>query len=133
LVRHLRHFLAARVRITICGLIKGDHRLLFNVLVPALLYIVAGAAMHSFVPAVPIWGWVAGFIIVNTVVNYIGIEMTARVNRYMLVAECINGFGTSATATSLRGRWAEPLRRHSAPGSGRRRGYGALAAPRWNC
>lgn len=69
------------------GFLAGWLILLDYVLVPALLYIVAGAAMHSFVPAIPIWLWVAFFIVVNTAVNYLGIEMTARVNRYMLIAE----------------------------------------------
>jgi amino acid transporter len=71
------------------GFLSGWLILLDYVLVPALLYIVAGAAMHSFVPGVPIWVWVAGFIVLNTVVNYFGIEITARVNRVMLVGELI--------------------------------------------
>jgi amino acid transporter len=45
--------------------------------------------MHSLVPAIPVWLWLAAFVIVNTVVNYLGIQMTARVNRFMLVAELI--------------------------------------------
>ncbi len=45
--------------------------------------------MHSFVGAIPVWAWVVGFIVFNTIVNYAGIEITARVNRYMLVAELI--------------------------------------------
>ena len=31
----------------------------------------------------------AAFVVLNTVVNYLGIQMTARVNRYMLIAELI--------------------------------------------
>jgi amino acid transporter len=33
--------------------------------------------------------WLIGFVILNTVVNYMGIEMTAKVNKVMLVAELI--------------------------------------------
>jgi amino acid transporter len=33
--------------------------------------------------------WVVGFIVLNTVINYFGIELTARANRIMLVAELI--------------------------------------------
>jgi amino acid transporter len=69
------------------GFLAGWQILLDYVLVPALLYIVAAAAMHSFVPGIPVWLWVVGFILANTAINYLGIEMTARVNRLMLLAE----------------------------------------------
>ena len=71
------------------GFLAGWVILLDYVLVPALLYLVASAAMASFVPAIPIWGWLIGFIVLNTVVNYLGIEMTARMNKIMLVAELV--------------------------------------------
>ena len=71
------------------GFLAGWLILLDYVLVPALLYIIAALAMHSFVASVPVWGWVVLFIVVNTVVNFFGIEMTARVNRIMLVAELV--------------------------------------------
>jgi amino acid transporter len=63
--------------------------LLDYVLVPALLYLVAAVAMNSTVPAVPVWVWLVGFVVLNTVVNYFGIEFTARVNKLMLVAELV--------------------------------------------
>src|SRR5690242_16411195 len=56
------------------GFLAGWQILLDYVLVPALLYIVAGAAMHSFVPGLPVFAWIALFVIANTVVNYFGIE-----------------------------------------------------------
>lgn len=71
------------------GFLAGWAIFLDYVLVPALLYLVSGIAMHSFVPAVPVWLWLAGFVVLNTVVNYFGIETTARVNRIMLVGELI--------------------------------------------
>ena len=71
------------------GFVAGWALLLDYILVPALLYIVSGVAMTSFVPAVPVWVWVLGFIVLNTVVNYFGIELTARVTKYMLIAELV--------------------------------------------
>ncbi|MGH3344662.1 MAG: APC family permease [Carbonactinosporaceae bacterium] len=71
------------------GFVAGWAILLDYILVPALLYIVSGVAMHSFVPAVPVWVWVLGFIAMNTVINYFGIELTARVNKVMLIGELI--------------------------------------------
>ena len=71
------------------GFLAGWMILLDYVLVPALLYLIAAIAMNSLVSVVPVWLWLIGFVILNTVVNYMGIEMTARVNRVMLVAELI--------------------------------------------
>jgi amino acid transporter len=71
------------------GFIAGWQILLDYILVPALLYIVSGIAMHSFVPGIPVWAWVVGFIVLNTIVNYFGIEITARTNRIMLIGELI--------------------------------------------
>jgi len=71
------------------GFIAGWMILLDYVLVPGLLYLIAAVAMNSIVSAVPIWLWLVGFVVLNTVVNYLGIEFTARVNKIMLVAELI--------------------------------------------
>ncbi len=71
------------------GFMAGWLILLDYVLVPALLYIVAALAMHSFVAAVPVWAWIVLFIVVNTAVNYFGIRITARVNMIMLAAELL--------------------------------------------
>jgi amino acid transporter len=71
------------------GFIAGWMILLDYVLVPGLLYLIASVAMNSIWSAVPIWGWLIGFVVLNTVVNYLGIEFTARVNKIMLIAELI--------------------------------------------
>lgn len=71
------------------GFIGGWMITLDYLLVPALLYVVSGVAVHSFIPSVPVWVWVVLFIVANTGVNYFGIEITVRVMRYMLVAEVI--------------------------------------------
>jgi amino acid transporter len=73
----------------VAGFLGGWLILLDYILVPALLYIVAGVAMHSFIAAVPVWAWVAGFVVLNTAINYAGIALTARVNKIVLVAELI--------------------------------------------
>lgn len=71
------------------GFLAGWMILLDYVLVPGLLYLIAGVAMSSIVPAVPVWLWVVAFVILNTVVNYFGIETTARINKLMLIAELV--------------------------------------------
>jgi amino acid transporter len=71
------------------GFIAGWMILLDYVLVPGLLYLIAGVAMHSIVSSIPVWVWLIGFVVLNTVVNYLGIEFTARINKLMLIAELI--------------------------------------------
>src|SRR3954454_10604204 len=71
------------------GFLAGWVIILDYVLVPALLYLIASVAMNSLVPAIPVWVWLIAFVVLNTVVNYLGIEMTAKVNKVMLVAELI--------------------------------------------
>lgn len=71
------------------GFLTGWGILLDYVLIPGLLYLVAAVAMNSIVSAVPVWIWLVAFVVLNTVVNYLGIEMTAKVNRIMLIGELI--------------------------------------------
>ncbi len=90
------------------GFLAGWMILLDYVLVPGLLYLIAGVAMNSLVPAVPVWLWLVGFVLLNTAVNYLGVEMTSKVNTYMLVGELVVllvfvGFGLAALASG-RGR-----------------------------
>ncbi|MFC0099228.1 APC family permease [Micromonospora marina] len=71
------------------GFLAGWVILLDYVLVPGLLYLVASVAMHATVPGVPVWAWLIGFVAVNTVVNSVGIRMTAVVTRVMLIGELL--------------------------------------------
>lgn len=71
------------------GFLAGWVILLDYILVPSLLYLVAAAAMSAFVPAVPIWAWLIGFVLLNTVVNYLGIKLTAQVVKVFLIGELV--------------------------------------------
>ncbi|MFJ1757788.1 APC family permease [Kitasatospora sp. NPDC088134] len=71
------------------GFLAGWMILLDYVLVPGLLYLIAGVAMNSLVASVPVWLWVVGFVLLNTVVNYLGIETTAKVNKAVLIGELV--------------------------------------------
>ncbi len=71
----------------IAGFFSGWLILLDYLLVPSLLYLISAVALRPIFPAVPAWMWLAGFISINALVNLLGIEFTARVNRYMLIME----------------------------------------------
>src|SRR5476649_1335387 len=69
------------------GFFSGWLILLDYILVPSLLYLFSAVALRPIFPAVPAWVWLTGFISFNAVANLLGIEFTARVNRYMLARE----------------------------------------------
>jgi amino acid transporter len=71
------------------GFLSGWMILLDYVLVPGLLYLIASIAMNSLISSVPVWLWLVGFVLLNTAVNYMGIETTAKVNKIMLVGELV--------------------------------------------
>ena len=71
------------------GVLSGWMILLDYVLVPGLLYLIASIAMNSLIGSVPVWLWLVGFVLLNTAVNYMGIETTAKVNKIMLVGELV--------------------------------------------
>ncbi|MEH0109780.1 APC family permease [Tersicoccus sp. MR15.9] len=73
----------------VLGFVAGWMILLDYVLIPALLYLAAAIAMNGMLPDIPLWAWLIAFVVLNTVINYLGIEFTARVNKVMLVLELL--------------------------------------------
>jgi amino acid transporter len=70
--------------------------------------------MNSTIPAVPVWAWLIGFILINTLVNSLGIRMTAMVTWIMLAGEAIVlavfiGVGTWAVASGKGHLTLDPL------------------------
>jgi amino acid transporter len=77
------------------GFIAGWAILLDYLLLPALNYVAAAIAIHTAIPFVPPAVWVVLMLGFATVVNYFGIETTARANFIML------GFQLLLMAVSL--------------------------------
>src|ERR1700685_967769 len=73
----------------IAGFFSGWLILLDYILVPRRLYLFSAVALRPIFPGVPAWVWLAAFISFNAVVNLLGIEFTARVNRSMLAMELV--------------------------------------------
>lgn len=71
------------------GFLAGWAILLDYLLVPTLLYVTGAAALAAVLPGVPQWLWVVIFVVVNTVVNLVGIEISAWANRLFLVGELV--------------------------------------------
>jgi amino acid transporter len=86
------------------GFITGWAILLDYILVPGLLYLVAAVAMNATVPQVPVWAWLVGFVLLNTIINLRGIRMTFTFIKVMIAAELavlvlFLGVGVWAVAT----------------------------------
>jgi amino acid transporter len=71
----------------IAGFFSGWLILLDYILVPSLLYLFSAVALRPIFPAVPAWIWLTAFISFNAAANLVGLGLTVRINRYMLVVE----------------------------------------------
>ncbi|HBC97166.1 MAG TPA: amino acid permease [Clostridium sp.] len=73
----------------IVGFFAGWSILLDYAFIPALLYLLSGAALHDIMPSIPIFLWAFIFIICNTLINIRGIEIAAKANKILLVFQFI--------------------------------------------
>ncbi|HEY1632290.1 MAG TPA: APC family permease [Rhizomicrobium sp.] len=80
---------AARAIGPAVGFFAGWAILLDYLLLPTLSFVVCAIAMHAVLPGVPEWIWVVSLLALSTLVNYLGIRATARVNLVMLVLQFI--------------------------------------------
>lgn len=71
------------------GFIAGWAILVDYILVPALVYLVAALWLAAEIPAIPVWGWVAAFVVINTILNFLGIDVMARSMWVMLGIELL--------------------------------------------
>ncbi len=69
------------------GFIAGWLILLDYIFIPSLLYVIVGEWCIALVPSLPMWIWIAMFIVVNTLINVKGIESTARVDFVFFIVE----------------------------------------------
>ncbi len=76
---------ASRSLGALAGFFAGWAILLDYLLMPALFYVAGAIALHSAVPAIPQWIWVSAQILFATIVNYFGIETTARANSVLFI------------------------------------------------
>lgn len=68
------------------GFLTGWVILLDYLLIPALCYVVA-ANVLSGITGIPVFAWLAAFILFNTVINIIGIDATAKTNNLFVICQ----------------------------------------------
>ena len=69
----------------VAGFFAGWLILLDYILVPALCYVFSVVALRPLLPGVPDWIWIVSFVSLNAVINVRGVQLGARVNRFMLM------------------------------------------------
>ncbi|WP_462182858.1 APC family permease [Klebsiella variicola] len=71
------------------GFAAGWLLILDYLLIPALTYVIAAAALNQLFPLFPRWLWILMFLGIGTVSNVSGIEITARVNKVFLTLQLL--------------------------------------------
>jgi amino acid transporter len=71
------------------GFFAGWAILLDYLLIPTLLYVFAAESMVGLFPDTPRWIWAVVFVVVNTVINLLGIGSLKIVNRVFLAVELV--------------------------------------------
>ena len=71
------------------GFISGWAILMDYLLIPMLNYLFIATFMRPVFPNVPGWAWVVVAIVVVTVINYLGIQVTAWANNILVVAQFV--------------------------------------------
>jgi amino acid transporter len=71
------------------GFLIGWSVILDYLLVPPLMYLFGALALQAIMPGVPLLVWVVLFIGLATIINYRGVELTMKVNKYILGGQLI--------------------------------------------
>jgi len=98
------------------GFFAGWLILLDYILLPALLYLVSATALHNMIPFFPKFFWLMIFVVINTGINILGIEITAKANRLVLFLELLVFFiflivGITAVSNHINEpvSWIQPI------------------------
>ncbi|WP_175782751.1 APC family permease [Burkholderia anthina] len=71
------------------GFIAGWMLILDYLLIPALTYVVAAAALSQLFPVIPRSVWIVVFLGIGTVTNYVGVQATAAVNKFFMYTQML--------------------------------------------
>jgi len=80
---------AARSLGDLPGFVAGWAILLDYLFIPTLIYVACAIAMHSVLPMIPKPFWIISFLTAATLINYFGIETTARMTFILLAFQLL--------------------------------------------
>lgn len=71
------------------GFLSGWVILIGYMFLPMLNYLVSAIFLSAAIPQIPVWAWVVAFIIIVTIVNHFGIQLTDIFNRAIVWIQII--------------------------------------------
>jgi len=71
------------------GFLAGWTILMDYLLIPMLNYIIASIFLQAVFPSVPVWVWIFGGIVIVTLINYFGIQVTAWANNTLVILQFV--------------------------------------------
>lgn len=71
------------------GFLAGWAILMDYLLIPMLNYIIASLFLQTVFPTVPTWIWIIGMLVIVTIINYIGIQMTSWANNTLVILQFV--------------------------------------------
>lgn len=69
------------------GFMIGWATLLDYFFLPMVIWLIGAAYLNAAFPAVPVWMWIVGFILITSAVNIVGLELAARFNILLMVVQ----------------------------------------------
>ncbi|TCP29626.1 amino acid/polyamine/organocation transporter (APC superfamily) [Scopulibacillus darangshiensis] len=67
------------------GFLVGWAVLLDYLFLPMVIWLIGSVYLHAAFPSVSNWIWIAGFIVVTTIINFVGLRVSSRVNFLMML------------------------------------------------
>ena len=71
------------------GFMIGWAVLLDYLFLPMVIWLFGAVYLNSSFPAVPMWVWILGFIVVTTFINILGIKLATKVNYLMMLIQML--------------------------------------------
>lgn len=71
------------------GFMIGWAVLLDYFFLPMVIWLIGSSFLHAAFPAIPIWTWIIVFVIVTTVINLIGIQVTTNANLLLMIFQLL--------------------------------------------
>lgn len=71
------------------GFLVGWAMLLDYMFLPMVVWLIGASYLNAQFPAVPIWAWVLGFIVLTTAINIVGLNVADKINYALMLFQAL--------------------------------------------
>lgn len=71
------------------GFLIGWSVLLDYFFLPMVIWLIGSSFLHAAFPVIPIWAWIIVFVVLTTVINLIGIQVTTNANLLLMIFQLL--------------------------------------------